>query len=156
MAARRDELKALSERVKGLETELSEVEARIEEKLLEIPNLPHATVPNGQTEAENTVVRTWGQAPSFDFEPKPHFELGEKLGILDFERAAKLSGARFSVLWGAGARLERALATLHARPPHTRARLPRSVPAVPRQGRGLARHRTIAEVRGGPVQDQAA
>ena len=119
MAARRDELKALSERVKGLEAELAGIEAQIEDKLLEIPNVPHATVPEGKTEAENTVVRTWGTAPSFDFEPKPHFELGEKLGILDFERAAKLSGARFSVLWGQGARLERALATfmldLHTR-----------------------------------------
>ena len=119
MAARRDELKALSERVKGLETELTEIETQIEDKLLEIPNVPHATVPDGQTEAENTVIRTWGQPPSFDFEPKPHFELGETLGILDFERAAKLSGARFSVLWGTGARLERALATfmldLHTR-----------------------------------------
>jgi seryl-tRNA synthetase len=119
MAARRDELKALSERVKGLELELAGVEAQIEEKLLEIPNVPHATVPEGKTEAENTVLRIWGDKPTFDFEPKPHFELGEKLGILDFERAAKLSGARFSVLWGAGARLERALTTfmldLHTR-----------------------------------------
>ncbi len=110
MAARRDELKALSERVKGLETELAGVQAQIEEKLLEIPNVPHPSVPEGTTEAQNTVLRTWGTAPTFDFEPKPHFELGEKLGILDFERAAKLSGARFSVLWGQGARLERALA----------------------------------------------
>ncbi|HWZ88862.1 MAG TPA: serine--tRNA ligase [Polyangiaceae bacterium] len=119
MAARRDELKALSERVKGLEADLAKVEAQIEDQLLGIPNVPHATVPEGQSEAENTVVRTWGTLPSFDFEPKPHYELGEKLGILDFERAAKLSGARFSVLWGAGARLERALATfmldLHTR-----------------------------------------
>src|SRR5450432_4654390 len=111
MAARREELKALSERVKGLEAELAAIEAQTEDKLLGIPNVPHATVPDGTTEAENTIIRTWGAAPSFDFEPKPHYELGEKLGILDFERAAKLSGARFSVLWGAGARLERALAT---------------------------------------------
>src|SRR5450755_2228796 len=119
MAARREELKALSERVKGLETELAGIEAQIEDKLLGIPNVPNATVPDGTTEAENTIIRTWGAAPSFDFEPKPHYELGEKLGILDFERAAKLSGARFSVLWGLGARLERALATfmldLHTR-----------------------------------------
>jgi len=119
MAARREELKALSERVKGLEAELSGIEAQIEDQLLEIPNVPHPTVPEGKTEHENTVLRTWGSAPSFDFEPKPHFELGEQLGILDFERAAKLSGARFSVLYGAGARLERALATfmldLHTR-----------------------------------------
>ncbi|HET7544557.1 MAG TPA: serine--tRNA ligase [Polyangiaceae bacterium] len=110
MAARRDELKALSESVKGLEQELAAAEAQIEEVLLGIPNVPHASVPDGQTEDKNVVVRTWGERPSFGFEPKPHWELGEKLGILDFERAAKLSGARFSVLWGLGARLERALA----------------------------------------------
>ncbi|HEY4106560.1 MAG TPA: serine--tRNA ligase [Polyangiaceae bacterium] len=119
MAARRDELKAVSERVKGLETELAALEAQLEEQLLEIPNVPHPSVPDGKTEAENTIIRTWGTQPNFDFEPKAHFELGEKLGILDFERAAKLSGARFSVMYGAGARLERALATfmldLHTR-----------------------------------------
>ncbi|MEI9953822.1 MAG: serine--tRNA ligase [Pseudomonadota bacterium] len=111
MAARRDELKALSETVKALELELAAAEAQIEEILLGIPNVPHESVPDGQSEDKNVVVRTWGEKPSFGFEPKPHWELGEKLGILDFERAAKLSGARFSVLWGLGARLERALAT---------------------------------------------
>jgi len=111
MAARRDELKALSETVKGLELELAAAEAQIEEILLGIPNVPHESVPDGQSEDKNVVLRTWGEKPRFDFEPKPHWELGEKLGILDFERAAKLSGARFSVLWGLGARLERALAT---------------------------------------------
>jgi len=111
MAARRDELKALSESVKGLEAELAAAEAQIEEVLLGIPNVPHESVPDGQTEDKNVVMRTWGEKPNFGFEPKPHWELGEKLGILDFERAAKLSGARFSVLWGLGARLERALAT---------------------------------------------
>jgi seryl-tRNA synthetase len=111
MAARRDELKALSETVKALELELAAADAQIEEILLGIPNLPHESVPDGQSEDKNVVVRTWGEKPSFAFEPKAHWELGEKLGILDFERAAKLSGARFSVLWGLGARLERALAT---------------------------------------------
>ena len=119
MAARRDELKALSETVKALELELAAAEAQIEDILLGIPNVPHESVPDGQSEDKNVVVRTWGEKPSFDFEPKAHWELGEKLGILDFERAAKLSGARFSVLWGLGARLERALATfmldLHTR-----------------------------------------
>ena len=119
MAARRDELKTLSETVKALELELAAAEAQIEEILLSIPNVPHESVPDGQTEDKNVVLRTWGEKPSFGFEPKPHWELGEKLGILDFERAAKLSGARFSVLWGLGARLERALATfmldLHTR-----------------------------------------
>jgi seryl-tRNA synthetase len=111
MAARRNDLKALSETVKALEIDLAGVEAQIEEILLSIPNVPHESVPDGQSEDKNVVVRTWGEKPNFAFEPKPHWELGEKLGILDFERAAKLSGARFSVLWGKGARLERALAT---------------------------------------------
>ncbi|MEO6600443.1 MAG: serine--tRNA ligase [Polyangiaceae bacterium] len=111
MAARRNELKALSEAVKALELELAAAESQIEEILLSIPNVPHESVPDGQSEDKNVVVRTWGEKPSFAFEPRPHWELGEKLGILDFERAAKLSGARFSVLWGKGARLERALAT---------------------------------------------
>ena len=69
MAARREELKALSERVKGLETELAGIEAQIEDRLLEIPNVPHPTVPEGKGEADNTVIRTWGVKPSFDFEP---------------------------------------------------------------------------------------
>jgi seryl-tRNA synthetase len=119
MAARRDALKALSEQVKALETELAKLEAEIEEGLLAIPNVPHESVPQGATEEDNPVLRTWGNKPEFSFQPKPHWELGEKLGILDFERAAKLSGARFAVLWGLGARLERALITfmldLHSR-----------------------------------------
>jgi seryl-tRNA synthetase len=77
--------------------------------LLDVPNVPHETVPTGSGEADNVVVHTWGTVPKFDFPPKAHDELGAKLGILDFERAAKLSGARFSVLRGAAARLERAL-----------------------------------------------
>jgi seryl-tRNA synthetase len=111
MQARREELKKLSEAVKRSETELVELEAAIEEKLLAIPNVPHESTPAGKTDADNPVIRTWGEKPKFDFTPKGHSEIGEALGILDFNRAAKLSGARFSVLFGAGARLERALAT---------------------------------------------
>ena len=74
-----------------------------------VPNLPHASVPVGRSEEENVEVRRWGTPPAFDFEPKAHWELGEALGILDFERAAKISGARFCVSYGLGARLERAL-----------------------------------------------
>jgi len=108
-AARRDELKTLSAEVKTLEEQLSAVEREVEERLLGVPNVPHESTPDGAGEADNPVRRTWGEKPSFDFTPKPHWELGEALGILDFERAAKLSGARFSVLFGLGARLERAL-----------------------------------------------
>ena len=74
-----------------------------------IPNLTRDEVPIGQSEADNLTVKIWGEKPVFDFEPKPHWELGEALGILDLERAAKISGARFAVYMGAGARLERAL-----------------------------------------------
>jgi seryl-tRNA synthetase len=77
--------------------------------LCSIPNLTRDEVPTGRSEADNVTVKTWGEKPAFDFEPKPHWELGEQLGILDLERAAKLSGARFAVYMGAGARLERAL-----------------------------------------------
>ncbi|HYO95581.1 MAG TPA: serine--tRNA ligase, partial [Polyangiaceae bacterium] len=111
MAARRDALKSLSEEVKDLEGQLGRVELELEELLLAIPNVPHASVPPGEHEEDNPVLRSWGSAPTFDFEPRPHWEIGEKLGILDFERAAKLSGSRFAVLWGLGARLERALIT---------------------------------------------
>jgi seryl-tRNA synthetase len=119
LESRRAELKKLSEDVKQSETLLREIEAEVEERLLVIPNVPHESVPDGKTDAENPVVRTWGEKPSFDFEPLSHWDIGERLGILDQNRAAKISGARFSVLWGAGARLERALVTfmldLHTR-----------------------------------------
>jgi len=108
-AARRDELKELSAAVKALEEQLGAVEREVEEKLLAIPNLPHASTPAGAGSDDNPVRRVWGEKPSYDFEPKAHWDVGAKLGILDFDRASKLSGARFSVLWGMGARLERAL-----------------------------------------------
>jgi seryl-tRNA synthetase len=106
---RREELKAIGARVSELEAGLSEVEKRMEELLLAVPNLPHASVPLGSGSDDNPVVRTWGEKPSFRFEPKSHWDIGEKNRILDFERASKLSGARFSVLFGLGARLSRAL-----------------------------------------------
>jgi len=119
MRDRRAALKTLSDQVKTLADELAALERELEDRLFAIPNAPHASVPVGETEAENPVIRTWGERPTFDFEPKPHWELGERLKILDFERAAKLSGARFAVLWNEGARLERALITfmldLHTR-----------------------------------------
>ena len=74
-----------------------------------LPNLPHETVPVGADETANAEVRRWGAPPAFDFEPKDHVDLGASLGILDLERATKISGARFAILYGAGARLERAL-----------------------------------------------
>ncbi len=106
---RREELKRLSDSVKAAELELDAVIQAMEGALLAVPNTPDETTPDGSGEADNKPVRIWGTAPEFDFEPAPHWDVGAKLGVLDFERAAKLSGARFSVLWGAGARLERAI-----------------------------------------------
>jgi seryl-tRNA synthetase len=107
--ARRNELRTLAAQIKALETDLGHTERQLEEHLLAVPNVPHESAPDGQSEQDNPVLRTWGQQPSFDFEPKAHWDIGAQLGILDFERAAKLSGSRFAVLWAAGARLERAL-----------------------------------------------
>jgi len=107
--AARDAGKKRGERIKALEEELAGLETSRDALLLAIPNLPHESVPAGASSEDNVEVRQWGARPSFSFAPKPHWELGTALGILDFERAARMSGARFSVLLGAGARLERAL-----------------------------------------------
>lgn len=109
VAARSAEMKALGDRVKDQEEHLRGIEDRLSELALRIPNLPHASVPAGRESADNIEVRRWGEPPAFGFAPKAHWDLGEALGILDFERAAKIAGARFAVLSGAGARLERAL-----------------------------------------------
>ena len=105
----RAQLDALKQRIQAEEADLAELEARIATLLLEVPNVPHESVPIGRDESDNVVVRTWGEPPQFDFTPLPHYELGERLGIFDFERAAKLSGSRFVILRGDGARLQRAL-----------------------------------------------
>jgi len=96
--------------IQGCEKKVAEQETRLREILTSIPNLPHASVPVGTSAQDNVETRRWGAPPQFDFKPKPHWELGEELGVLDMERAAKLSGARFAVYWALGARLERALA----------------------------------------------
>ena len=101
--------KARGQRIKELETELDEVDRQRVDLLMTVPNLPHESVPVGQSASDNVEVRRRGEPRVFDFEPKPHWDLGPALGILDFERAARMSGARFSVLHGAGAQLERAL-----------------------------------------------
>jgi seryl-tRNA synthetase len=101
--------KARAGRVRELEVELAGIEQQRDARLLVLPNLPHESVPVGKSSADNPEVRRWGTPKAFSFEPKPHWELGPALGILDFERATRMSGARFSVLVGAGARLERAL-----------------------------------------------
>jgi seryl-tRNA synthetase len=108
-AQKRDALKELGNRVKELEASQNGIETELNELVLDLPNLPHESTPIGNSEADNPVVRTWGEKPAMGFEPKEHVELGTSLEILDFERAAKISGARFTILRGAGARLERAL-----------------------------------------------
>ena len=97
------------QRIKGLDAELQTLEQQREAVLLTLPNLPHATVPVGRDASDNVEVRRVGDPPQFDFTPRPHWDLGTELGVLDFERAAKISGARFAFLMGAGARLSRAL-----------------------------------------------
>ena len=97
------------QQIKQVGAELDQVEQQRTALLMSLPNLPHASVPVGKNASQNVVVRTWGEPRSFDFEPQAHWDLGPALGILDFERATKMSGSRFAVLTGAGARLSRAL-----------------------------------------------
>ena len=103
------EMREVGDRIKGLDDELRVVEETLENLLLSIPNIPHESVPVGDTEDDNIEIRKWGSLPEFTFEPKPHWEIAEKLGILDFERAGKVTGSRFVFYKGLGARLERAL-----------------------------------------------
>ena len=103
-------LRSLGDQITTLENQLRTTEEQIENQALRIPNVPHSSVPQGADAKENVEIRRWGDLPAFSFKPLSHDELGEKLGILDFERAAKIAGSRFSVSTGAGARLERALA----------------------------------------------
>ena len=111
--------KDLREKISELEKSASELDSRLREMLAGIPNLPHSSVPVGKSAEDNVEVRRWGTPPKFDFTPKAHWDLGPQLGILDMERAVKLTGARFAVYWGLGAKLERALANfmldLHTR-----------------------------------------
>jgi len=111
--------KELREKIQTLEKAATDLDDRLREILVGIPNLPHSSVPVGHSADDNVEVRRWGAAPKFDFTPKPHWDLGAELGILDMERAVKLTGARFAVYWDLGARLERALANfmldLHTR-----------------------------------------
>ncbi len=102
-------VREINQEIKGQEDQVRETDFRVREFLLNLPNLPHESVPLGASSDDNVVVRRWGEPPRFGFEPRPHWEIGENLGILDFERAAKITGARFALLRGAGALMERAL-----------------------------------------------
>jgi seryl-tRNA synthetase len=113
------ETKDLREQIQAREKIAADLDGRLQEILSGIPNMPHESVPTGHSAEENVEVRRWGAPPQFDFTPKPHWDLGAELGVLDLERAVKLTGARFAVYWGMGAKLERALANfmldLHTR-----------------------------------------
>ena len=103
------QMREVSSKIKALDKSLAEAQQTLEQMLLGMPNIPHASVPLGEDEADNPVVEVVGELPEFDFEPKAHWDIGAELGILDLERAAKITGARFPLYYGSGARLERAL-----------------------------------------------
>jgi len=104
-----EEMRQIGDRIKSLDEQVGGIEEQLNDLLLRVPNLPHPSVPTGKDESGNIEVRSWGEARKLDFTPKPHWELGESLGIIDFERGSKLSGTRFYVLKGLGAHLQRAL-----------------------------------------------
>ncbi len=108
-ASAADEGRKLRDTIRALEEELRNLDGQLNDLLLRVPNIPQPSVPVGKDENDNVIVRCWGKIPQFDFQPAPHWQLGEELGIIDFERGAKLSGSRFYVLKGAGSRLQRAL-----------------------------------------------
>jgi seryl-tRNA synthetase len=102
-------MREVGERIKALDAELKTIDAEMDQLLEQVPNVPHASVPRGKSDEENVEVRRWGTPRTFDFPVKPHEQLGEALGLLDLERATRMAKSRFSILWGAAARLERAL-----------------------------------------------
>jgi seryl-tRNA synthetase len=104
-----DEMRRVGDRIKELDATVDRAETSLESWLMTVPNVPHGSVPRGKDASANVEIRRWGQPRRFDFKPQPHWEIGVRLGILDFETAAKIAGARFAVYIGAGARLERAL-----------------------------------------------
>lgn len=104
-----ENMRLVSQRIKELESVLQEREVALNGFMLTIPNIPHASVPEGKSDEDNLEIKRWGNQPQFSFQPKPHWEIGEQLGILDFERGAKITGARFTLYRGLGAQMERAL-----------------------------------------------
>jgi len=117
------QMKGVSDRIKQADEQIAELDARLQQFMLAVPNLPHSSVPVGRDASANVEVRRWGAPPKFDFTPRPHWEVGERAGILDLPRAAKMAGSRLAVYVGMGARLERALANffldVHARNGYT-------------------------------------
>src|SRR3990172_3706928 len=95
--------------IKSFEDEVRNLDLQLQDLLLQVPNIPHSSVPVGKDSNDNIIIRSWGEVPKFDFKPAPHWTLGESLGIIDFDRGVKISGSRFYLLKGLGARLQRAL-----------------------------------------------
>ena len=108
-AEQQQKVRAIGDRITALDDKVKELDDKFRDLLAGIPNIPHESVPVGRSSDDNVEVRRWGTPRQFDFEPKAHWDLGPELKILDLERAAKISGARFAVYWGIGAKLERAL-----------------------------------------------
>jgi seryl-tRNA synthetase len=121
--AKIDSMRSVGERIAELLEQLRQVDAELDAATAIIPNLPDPHTPIGKDDSENVVLKTYGEIPQFDFEPKPHWDLGPALGIIDFEQGVKITGSRFYVLSGAGARLQRALIAymldLHTRQGYT-------------------------------------
>ena len=140
------ETKELREQIQVREKSAADLDARLQDILAGIPNMPHASVPVGHSAEENVEVRRWGSPPKFDFTPKPHWELGAELGVLDLERAVKLTGARFAVYWDLGAKLERASGKLHARSAYPRAWIHRGATAIPGEFGFDVWNRAVAQV----------
>jgi seryl-tRNA synthetase len=109
---RQQKVREIGASITALDDEAAKLDEEFRQSLASIPNLPHESVPVGRSAEDNVEVRRWGQPRQFDFRPKAHWDLGPELGILDLERAAKVTGARFAVYWNLGAKLERALRTL--------------------------------------------
>ena len=122
-----EELRRVGEEIKLLEQESTGLEAEIRDFLLELPNIPLDDVPEGTSEEDNVVVRTWREPRSLEFTPRPHWELGEELGIIDFQRGVKLSGSRFFILTGMGCKAGAGANQLDAGPARQRARLQRDI-----------------------------
>ena len=104
------EMKQVSEEIKLADERIAELDAKLSDFMLNVPNIPHSSVPVGRDSSVNVEARRWSSPPKFDFKPRPHWEIAEGAGILDFQRAAKIAGTRFAIYRGLGARLERALA----------------------------------------------
>ena len=142
------EMRAVGERIKALDEQVRETDAEMERLALLLPNIPDATTPEGTTEAENVVVREWGEPRAFDFEPKPHWEIGVALDIVDFERAAKIVGREIRGVQGRGGAAEASADQLHAGYAHEGARLHGNRAAGAGKAGGADRVGASAEVRG--------